>query len=732
MAGSLLLMPRLYGQAHLVDTDIPGLFLWAATALAFWKGLHERDGPALAGARRGAPGPGVRREDGGGGRARAPAALAGRRPPAPEPSVRPGARADWIDGLVTSGVMLAAAGPGVPGDPDACSGSSRRPGKRTCSFIDRRATCPGPSWRCPLAVWLLRRLLGRLFPRSPVWGVERPALETWTAILAFAPVVGWLGQPGLVARDPAQAGPLLRAQHRPPRGAARHPDHLLRADLRVQPALAQRLGPDRRSRSRPRILLAAAVGLVWGLRRVRRDRLPLYFLVHFLTLARAPDAATPRRTTACGCSCPRSSSWPPSPAGGRWPAARLLGRVVRVPTALAAAAAAALVLVPGGRRPGPHPPVRALVLQRADRRPARGLAPGFELTYWYDAFNDPTLDEINRKLPADAMLQMPNDLTNPADVPGTADPRGASRRHQAGRIAVGDAERSVPVRLAADPGLQGHGVHPAALRDAALVRARAARSSTACGVATVADPIAVSRAWALQAMLDAADRTRPTRRPRRRGSAAKFFPPPRARFWGDGLREDSHRRSGAGLESADCRSTRRARERPGPARGRPPRSPNTRHRRADAPPPSDCSGVASRSSLDRLLKARPQALVEGVEILIARPEAVVTVMTRYGYTDPETIGGYLDRDLPDPPDVIVENDGPTAGGGRHAADSPGPGGRHREPDARAMEHRTRTVFAGSACRGADAGLLRPSAGRRACPRRHTCSGGPGTARPPGA
>src|SRR6185437_12193039 len=41
MAGSLLLMPRLYGQAHLIDTDTPGLLLWAATALAFWKGLYE-------------------------------------------------------------------------------------------------------------------------------------------------------------------------------------------------------------------------------------------------------------------------------------------------------------------------------------------------------------------------------------------------------------------------------------------------------------------------------------------------------------------------------------------------------------------------------------------------------------------------------------------------------------------------------------------------------------------
>ena len=39
--GSLLFLPRLYGQAHLIDTDTPGLLLWAATAVAFWKGLHE-------------------------------------------------------------------------------------------------------------------------------------------------------------------------------------------------------------------------------------------------------------------------------------------------------------------------------------------------------------------------------------------------------------------------------------------------------------------------------------------------------------------------------------------------------------------------------------------------------------------------------------------------------------------------------------------------------------------
>ena len=32
------------------------------------------------------------------------------------------------------------------------------------------------------------------------------------------------------------------------------------------------------------ILGAAVVGLIWGLARFRRDRLPLYFLVHLLTL----------------------------------------------------------------------------------------------------------------------------------------------------------------------------------------------------------------------------------------------------------------------------------------------------------------------------------------------------------------------------------------------------------------------------------------------------------------
>src|SRR6185312_9737839 len=43
MAGALLCTPRVYGDAHIAGTDTPGLLLWAATALAFWKGLYEPD-----------------------------------------------------------------------------------------------------------------------------------------------------------------------------------------------------------------------------------------------------------------------------------------------------------------------------------------------------------------------------------------------------------------------------------------------------------------------------------------------------------------------------------------------------------------------------------------------------------------------------------------------------------------------------------------------------------------
>src|SRR5215210_7726600 len=39
-AGSLLLIPRVYGHGHIAGTDTPGLLIWASPAVAGWIGLH--------------------------------------------------------------------------------------------------------------------------------------------------------------------------------------------------------------------------------------------------------------------------------------------------------------------------------------------------------------------------------------------------------------------------------------------------------------------------------------------------------------------------------------------------------------------------------------------------------------------------------------------------------------------------------------------------------------------
>ena len=56
---------------------------------------------------------------------------------------------------------------------------------------------------------------------------------------------------------------------------------------------------------------------------------------------------------------------------------------------------------------------------------------GFELTYWYDAFNDRTLAELNDPktgLPRGAVVEMFNERTNTADVRGAPVARRVARR----------------------------------------------------------------------------------------------------------------------------------------------------------------------------------------------------------------------------------------------------------------------------------------------------------------
>ena len=219
-----------------MDTDMPGLLLWAATALAFWKGLHE------PGARRWRVAVGILLglafvEKMGAVMVLLPLLLWLVVGHLPRSFARPGRRSDWIDGLLTTGAMLAPLG--LAFQQIQILQRQLPPPEQTDLFVhrpvERLAGCdPGDS----AGRLVVRRLLGRLFPRNKVWGVERPALETWTAILAFAPVVGWLGNPAWWRETLPRLAHYYTLSTRPRALAPPHPDHLLRPDLRVQPALA--------------------------------------------------------------------------------------------------------------------------------------------------------------------------------------------------------------------------------------------------------------------------------------------------------------------------------------------------------------------------------------------------------------------------------------------------------------------------------------------------------------
>jgi hypothetical protein len=173
---------------------------------------------------------------------------------------------------------------------------------------------------------------------------------------------------------------------------------------------------------------------------------------------------------------------------------------------------------------------------------------------------------------------------------------------------------------------------------------------------TVADPVAASRAWALQVLLDATDRSWPD--PPFAPVWIQKYLPVLGRFWGDGL-EKIHRltlnqevlawarRDPQGLLQAArfLAAHKRVNDDPGAQR----------LVRLITDDPIAKTIETRQFFLDRLLKARPEGLVEGVEILIHHTNEVVKVMTRYGYTDPHTVGGFLDRDLPDKPETIASD-----------------------------------------------------------------------------
>ncbi len=503
MAGALLLMPRLYGQAHLVDTDTPGLLLWAATALAFWKGLYEEKARwwrvavgvllGLAFVEK--------------------LAAVGVLLPLllwlvlghlPRSLWRTGSRADWIDGLVTSGLMLAPLGLAFL----EIQGMQRQlpPPAQANLFINRPTSdLPGAILALPLLVWLIRRLLGRVFPGSKLWGVERPALETWTAILAFAPFVGWLGNPAWW-RDT-----LIRLAHyytlSGNRRAALPDIQIIYFGQIYEYTLPWHNGWVLLAITVPVTILGASVaGLVWSFRRMRQDRLPLYFLVHFLALPALRMLPTTPAHDGVRLFLPTFFFLAAYAGWGTAALARALALRTGLPAALAAWGLGLVVIVPAAVELARIHPFELSYYNTLIGGPRGAWRRGFELTYWFDGFNGQTLDEINARLPTGAEVDFPNDMTNPmtfeelqtlgklrGDIKLGEDVQQHYREYD--RIGyvwmqTQDSKSSAFTRLL-------FAMHPWYERRPGQL--------DGLRVVSVADPVAVSRALALELLLDAPD-----------------------------------------------------------------------------------------------------------------------------------------------------------------------------------------------------------------------------------
>ncbi len=172
-------------------------------------------------------------------------------------------------------------------------------------------------------------------------------------------------------------------------------------------------------------------------------------------------------------------------------------------------------------------------------------------------------------------------------------------------------------------------------------------------VAAVGDPVAVSRAYALKTLLDAADLSGPA--PPAAPLWVRTRVPWLARLWGDGLTRPRRialnqkilewsRSDPAGLLAAARRI----------ASKEPIEKGTDAQRLMELITDEATHKTMGHYLMKQLLARRPQGLVEAVQILNSRRDEVVKVMTRSGYTDPQWIGG-------------ISRSGPAAVGGHRTA-----------------------------------------------------------------
>ena len=161
---------------------------------------------------------------------------------------------------------------------------------------------------------------------------------------------------------------------------------------------------------------------------------------------------------------------------------------------------------------------------------------------------------------------------------------------------------------------------------------------------------AVSRAWAIQLMCDAPDRSPPPK-PNAPGWVRKSSKT-LARFWGDGLDKAPRLSVNDSMFqwAKDDPETLRTAASELVAKAKAGQMP-TLTDESLSPPARRLLSVVNRydkpeqgrNFLRILMKSRPDGLTEAVEILIRRGSVVRDVLLRSGYTDPLWIGGSLDQ-----------------------------------------------------------------------------------------
>lgn len=677
MAGALLAMPRVYGDGHIAGTDAPGLLLWAATALAFWKGLYEpraRRWRVLVGVLLGLA------------FVEKMAAIMVLAPllawmvaaRLPRTLTRAG-QADWIDGVVTTSLMLAPLGVAFL---EILRIARQLPAPDRTELFGNPYSSPFPGaiLAVPLAVWVVRRLLGRVFRAHAVWGAERPALEIWTAVLAFAPVVGWLGNPAWWrATLPRLAHYYAINSGR--RGAL--------PDIRIQywGAIYEYSLPWHNAWvliaiTVPATLLAAAlVGLIYGLRNLRRDQVPLYFFVHLITLPLIRMLNTPahdgvRLFLPTFFFLAAFAGW-----GAVW-LADGLARLFRTRPAWFRTAVAAVVLVPAARQLVNIHPFELSYYNELIGGPVGAYKHGFELTYWYDAFNDKTLAALNdpKVLPPGASVDLLNERTNPDTF---LDLQSLGHLRADLNLIGGDVKDYPYVWL-----LSQDSKASTFTRLLFLMKPKYERHPEQLGrlrVVTLADPAAVGRAWVLQNLVEAPGKGKLDPPAGEAPAWVRRYAPWLGRFWGEGvirtpppvLNEPLFawaRRDPAGLRDAaralagnkelldwakadpfaatiaahDLALGRTREDDPNPARLRSlfkdqddalrlllMMARHAIHQKAAPNPPDSLFTM-------KFFTPRPEAVPEAIDILIAHPDAVRRAATHLLFTDPDTVGGWLD------------------------------------------------------------------------------------------